>query len=148
MNEQNRARLSRMVARWDRQRAALGQGEAERGRAAAFHAELDRVRALVLCPVIEDVGAELRRAGHDYRVEESAPGLDLHLIVQGRSGSEDLVQFVVRKGARGSELVVELVLRSSPFELRRFQQPAELTAEVAEHLLVEAIEQILASPPA
>jgi hypothetical protein len=153
MNEQNRARLTRMVARWERQRAALAQDEAEREREAIFRADLARVMATVLRPVIEDIGAELRRAGHDYRVEEGSPEgsprLDLYLLVRGRSGSKDLIQFVVRRDPeRGSELIAELVLRGPPFELHRFSSPSELTADLAEHLLVDTVEQILASPPA
>jgi hypothetical protein len=153
MDDQNRARLSRMVTRWGRERAALSLEDADRKREreAAFHEALGRVFATVVRPVIEDIRAELRSGGHDCRVDErgseGSRRLDLHLVVQGRSGSKDLVQFLVRTyPERGPELIVELVLKSSPFELGRFPSPAELTADVAEHMLVGAIEQIFASP--
>lgn len=153
MNDENRGRLQRMVARYERQRAALGVGDAERDaeKAAAFFAELTRVFTAVLRPIIAEIGEELRRAGHDYRVEEQAadgsPRLDLFLLVRGRSGSMDRIQFLVREEpGRGRELIVELVLKRSPVELVRFQWPSELTREVGEHVLVSGIEQLFASP--
>jgi hypothetical protein len=147
MKEDNRARLARMVARWDRHRGASGH----EGSDGAFHAELARLTTSVLRPALQDVGAELCRAGHSFRIEESAPDgsprLDFYVVVQGRTGSKDLIQFVVRRNAtRGLELIVELVLKSSPFELRRFRALSEVRADIVEHMLVDAIEQLLASP--
>jgi hypothetical protein len=116
MDEVNRLRLRRMTERWERRRLELGDGQAslEAAKAAAFAREVVRVRDEVLLPVLAAVAAELRRAGHDLRVETSddPPRIDVHVLVAGRSGSKDLVQLVVREdAARGREIVAELVLK-------------------------------------
>jgi hypothetical protein len=154
MNDQNLSRLSRMVARWGRERAEIEQRDRDglQEKQAAFLAELEGTYASVLRPVIDDIGAELRQAGHDCRIEErvedGVPRFDLYVVIQGRRGSKDLIQFLVwTHPEHGYQLVVELVLRSAPFELRRFHKPSELTADIAEQMIVEAIEQFFASPP-
>ncbi len=159
MKEQTRLQLSRITARYERQRIALGDAEREAEKEAAFFAEVSQIYASVLRPIIEEIGAELRLAGHDYRIEDApavdddssaarSPRLHLHLLVRGRTGSKDLIQFLVRNrgGGEGLELIAELVLKRSPVELAHYGTPSDLTADVAEHLLVEAIEQLLASP--
>ncbi len=141
-----------MTDRWARRRADLGAGEAslEAGKAQAFARELARVREAVLSPALAAIADELRRAGHDLRVEasEEPPRLDVHVLVAGRSGSKDLIQLLVRVDpVRGRELVAELVLKRSPVELTRFAWPGEITPDVAERLFIDAIEQLFASPP-
>jgi hypothetical protein len=152
MNEVDRLRLRRMTERWARRRLELGEApaELERERAAAFDRELVRVRDEVLRPTLAAIADELRRAGHDLRVEASdaPPRLDVLVRVEGRSGSEDRIQLEVREDrVRGREVVAEIVLKRSPVELRRFAWPGEISSEVAERLFVDALEHLFASPP-
>lgn len=152
MDEVSRLRIRRMTERWDRRRAELGAAAAslEAERAAAFVREVIRVRDEVLRPVLDAVADELRRAGHDLRVEpcDDPPRLDVHVLVRGRSGSKDRIQLEVRDDrVRGRELIAELVLKRSPVELARFAWPGDLTTEVAERLFVDALEALFASPP-
>ena len=152
MDEVSRLRIRRMAERWDRRRAELGVAAAslEAERAEAFVRELARVREAVLRPVLDAVAEELRRAGHDLRVEagDDPPRLDVFVLVRGRSGSKDQIQLEIRDDrVRGRELVAELVLKRSPVELARWAWPGEITPEVAERLFVDALEALFASPP-
>ncbi len=65
MNEQNRLRVQRIATR-HASRTSEGWSEADSD--AAFLAEFGRARDEVLTPLMEDVGAELKAAGYDFRV--------------------------------------------------------------------------------
>jgi hypothetical protein len=151
VQEHNRLRLQRITERWDRQRTALGHGDEEREaeRRAAFLKDFRRVLGEVLRPTLEAMSAELRRAGHDdeVRVSEDPPRLEWRLAVRGRTGSDDRIQIFTRQDpGRALEVIAELCLKRSPVEIGRYAWPGDITAEVAEQLLVTAVEQLFASP--
>ncbi|MFS8065167.1 MAG: hypothetical protein ACMG6S_02225, partial [Byssovorax sp.] len=75
------------------------------------------------------------------------PSIELHLVITGaRRGSKNLIRFFASKDVeRGPEIIAEVEMVRSPMELTRFQEIDALTPEVAEQLLLDAIEQVFAS---
>src|SRR6185437_9168481 len=143
MKDLNRLRLERMIVRHERHLTERAELDAATARRARFLAETEEILTADVLPVIEEIGQELARAGHGYRVERGPAKLDLYLSIQGRTGSKDLIQFFVHEDAqRGCELIVELCLKRSGVQKARYQHPSELTRDVAEQLLVDTIEQI------
>jgi len=153
MNEQNRRRLGRIAAR-HASRAAQGPSEPEAKQedaaGAAFLAAFDRVRDDVLRPVMAEVGVQLRGAGYLFRItaggEEGSPAVDFHVILPDRGDSKDTVRFFAHKDSeRGWQVIGELELKRSPIELTRFEAMDQITHDVVEQLVVDAVEQMLAS---
>ena len=152
MNEQTKIRLSIITSRHAKRLAEAGiDAAALASRELAFRQGFERARAEVLRPAMIEIGGQLERAGHGYRVAEEAEGarpfLELHLVIIGaRRGSKNLIRFFFSKdGERGPEIIAEVEMVRSPMELTRFQEIEALTPEVAEQLLLDAIEQIFAS---
>jgi hypothetical protein len=147
MNEQNRVRVERITARY-RKRVLVGCTETDAD--AAFLRAFDRVRADVLRPAMEDVAAAVGAAGHDFRIAtgtaEREPSIDLQFVLAGRTGSKDLIRFFARKDpTRGWQVIAELELKRSPFELSRFEDLDQMTPEVVERVVVDAVEQMFSS---
>jgi hypothetical protein len=147
MNEQNRMRLQRITTR-HANRVAQNRSEAEGD--AAFLAGFARVRAEVLQPVMEDVGAQLRAAGYDFQIglggDERSPAIDFHLVIPGRGDSKDTIRFFAKKyPGRGWQVIGEIELKRSPVEITRFEAAEQITPDIAEQLVVDAVEQVFAS---
>ena len=156
MKEQTQLRLATITARHARRLAESGieadaAASAAEARERAFFDGFDRSRAEILRPAMTEIGAQLEAAGHGYRIEEriesGRPLIELHLLILGaRAGSKNLIRLFAWKDSEGRpEIVAEVEMVRSPMELTRYQEIEALTREVAEQMLVEAIEQVFAS---
>ncbi len=147
MNEQNRLRVQRIATR-HASRTSEGWSEADSD--AAFLAEFGRARDEVLTPLMEDVGAELKAAGYDFRVSPggaaASPSVDFRILIPGRGASKDTIRFFAHKDAvRGWQVIAEIEIERSAMELVRFEATEPITRDVAEQLVVDATEQLFAS---
>jgi hypothetical protein len=151
MREQTRIRMEIITARYAKRLPQPGsQAELEAARRANFLRDFERNRAEVLCPAMEALGAELARAGHGYRVELDDTGerlcVDFHLLITAAPSKERkvirLFTGVDREGR--SEVIAEVEMERNLMELTRFHQIEEMTPEVVEQMLVDAIEQVFA----
>lgn len=153
MNDQNRLRLERIAARQASRAAPAPSApelKSDDTADAAFLAAFERAQNGVLRPVMAEVGLQLRRAGYLFQIssggEASTPSIDLHLVIPGRGDSKDIIRFFAAKDPeRGWQVIAELELKRSPFELTRFEATEELDHDVVEQLLVDAVEQMFAS---
>jgi len=150
MNEQNRLRLERIAARHAKS-AAQGMSDSEADE--AFLAAFARVRDEVLRPVMAEIGVQLKASGYAFRIspggEEGAPAIDFQILIPDRGDSKDTIRFFARKdAARGWQVIAELELKRSPVELTRFETTEEIAHDVAEQLIVDAVEQMFASTTA
>lgn len=144
MNEQTRIRLEIIAARFGLRCGAAAAGEAE------WLARYDDARRGVLRTAMTEIGEVLVRDGHRYEVrldaEPTARSIDFAITPAGAGQHERRVRFFARNDPRrGWQVVAELWLSETPSELLRFEQPAELTAEAVEHVLVDALEQLFAA---
>jgi hypothetical protein len=151
MKEQTRIRLATITGRYARRLAEAGNsGELVAARQAEFLRGFERVCADVLRPAMETIGAELTRAGHGYRVDqgdtEERLSIEFHLLLTGApSRSEKVIRLFSPKGTGGRpEVVAEVEMEHNQMELTRFLQIDEITPEVVEQMLVDAIEQVFA----
>ena len=147
MHELSRLRLSRITTRHAKL-TAEGQRDAESD--AAFLAGFARARDEVLRPVMEEVGAQLEAAGYGFRISldstEGSPAVDFHIVIPGRDDFKDTIRFFAHKDAlRGWQVIAEIELKRSPFELTRFEANDQITRDRAEQLIVDAVEQMFAS---
>jgi hypothetical protein len=151
MKEQTQLRLAAITARHARRLAESGADATAAARERAFFDEFERVRAEILRPAMVEIGAQLEAAGHGYQIDERVDGgrplIELHLLIVGaRRGSKNLIRLFAWRSSDGRpEIVAEVEMVRSPMELTRYQTIEALTREVAEQMLVEAIEQVFAS---
>ena len=152
MKEQTQIRLATITARHAKRLAESGvDASAAAARERAFFTEFDRLRAEILRPAMVEIGAQLEDAGHGYRIDERVesgrPLIELHLLILGaHRGSKNLIRLFAWRDSEGRpEIVAEVEMVRSPMELTRYQEIEALTREVAEQMLVEAIEQVFAS---
>ena len=155
MNDQNRLRLGRIAARHASRPAPKPTApepppEEEDERAAVFLAAFARVRDGVLRPTMAEVGLQLKAAGYPFRIDpggdERSPSIDFHVILADRRDSKDTIRFLARKdAAQGWQVIGELELKGSPVELTRFETTDEITHDVVQQLVVDAVEQMFAS---
>jgi hypothetical protein len=155
MKEQTRIRLSIIEARYGR-RAARAASEAELAadRRARFDDAFRGVRDRVLAPALEEIGAEIATTGHRHRVEidagEHRPSVALHLLLASAArGAPDspasvIRLFTVHGTLHNSQIIAELEIRRTVTELTRFHEASAITTEVAEQMIVDAVEQIFA----
>lgn len=152
MKEQTQLRLATITARHAKRLAESGtDASAAAARARAFFEGFERIRAEILRPAMTEIGAQLSAAGHGYRIEERVEGdrplIELHLLILGaRRGSKNLIRLFAWRDSEGRpEIIAEVEMVRTPMELTRYQEIEALTREVAEQMLVEAIEQVFAS---
>jgi hypothetical protein len=143
MNEQNRLRLERLTARYER-RLREAAGPDEQAFLAAFAALSERL----LRPQMEEVAAELRKAGHDSRVVTDEgphrPGIELALGLRSGRIRRNVVGFgVLRWEGYPLQILAYLEVDPPPFDLERFAAAEEITADRVEQLLVDAVEHLL-----
>jgi hypothetical protein len=143
MKEQNRLRLERLTARYAR-RVAEGRTPDE----ADFLRSFAALRDDLLRPEMEEVAAELRRAGHEARIlldqGHDTPSIELALGLRGATGSRNVVGFcVIRWKGHPLQILAYLEVNPPPFDLERFADAAAIGAERVEQLLVDAVEHII-----
>lgn len=144
MNEQTRIRLGLATKRYEQRLSQMSETDA--GWLSAF----ERVCREIVRTAMAEIGAELVRAGHSCQIDvgdlDGRPSLDWTVAPRAVPTGRRMVRVFPRHDEqKGWEVLAEIWLSGTPCELRRFASPAELTAEVAENLLVEAVEQILAA---
>lgn len=144
MNEQTRIRLGIITDRYDRR---FGGADAS---ASEWLVQFESLCDHVLSSAMNEIGTELSRAGHACHLtrsmEHGAPGLDWTIEPRGAPGARRMIRVFARNDERkGWEILAEVWLSGTPCELTRFAHPNEVTGEVAEHLLVDAVEQVLAA---
>jgi hypothetical protein len=140
IKEQTKERLARMAERYRAHVETLRGPEPAQAEAAHLAAYKDVVR-----PVVMAFAAELEKAGHEasFDLEARPPGLVFRILIDGRD--EQVIRFSWRpRDGRTEESVAMLERAHHPFELGRFDTPADIKHDVVEHLLVEALEQIFA----
>jgi hypothetical protein len=143
VNEQNRLRIERLTARYaDRlqSRAALDEDEFLQ----AFADLCDRV----IRPPMEEIAAELRRAGHAPRIvptgDPKTPGIELELGLLRGSASRNSVGFAVIRWAHYPlQILAYLEVNPPRFDLTRFARPGEVRPEQVEQILVDAVEHVI-----
>lgn len=143
MREHNRLRIERLTARYAR-RIEETRAPAE----ADFLREFDELRERVLRPQMEEVAAELCKAGHGARIVldegHEKPSIELALGLRGGKGSRNVVGFcVIRWAGYPLQILAYLEVHPPPFDIERFARAADIGPERVEHILVEAVEHIL-----
>lgn len=145
MRDHSRNRLALITSRY----AARQQERAAADRR-AFDDAFRAVRGEVILPVLEEIAAELRSAGHAPRIAfdeaPETPSVELALGIQGAAGSPgaDRVAFAVIERREVPEVLAYLVVEPPPMDLLRFASPAEITGYQVEQLVIDAIEHIFA----
>ena len=143
MKDHNRFRLERLTQRYaQRSGAAQAPDEAE------FLREFAEVQARVLRPAMEEIGAELCRAGHAAHVVldegPEKPSIELALGLRGARASRNRVGFsVIRWEGYPLQILAYLEVNPPKFDLERFEKAAELGEDRVEQMLVDAVEHIL-----
>jgi hypothetical protein len=151
VNERTRIRLQIIEAKYGKQGSrAASHAELAAERERRFDEEFQRVRAEILAPVLEEIGAALTAAGHGHRVAidagEHRPSIELHLLLgdDGRA-STGVIRLFCRTGTqRRREIIAEVQLKRTCVELTRFQEASALTPDVVEQMVVDAVEQVFA----
>ena len=143
MKEHNRLRIARLTARYAERRKQPSSIEP-----AVFLTEFEARCHHVLQPVLEEVAAELRCAGHDPQIvrgsDPSRPSLELALGLQGAQAKRNVVGFtVIHRAGHPLEIQSYVEVTPPPFDLDRFTDPRQLTAEVAERIVLEGLEHVL-----
>lgn len=155
MKERNRLRLGRITARHAKRAAEEADAvhiepQKPDDKDAAYLAGFELVRDEVLRPIMAEVGIQLKAEGYLFRIltggDATSPSIELHVIIAGRRDSKDTIRFFARKDVeRGWQVIGEIELKRSPFELARFETTEEMTHDVVEQLIVDAVEQMFSS---
>lgn len=152
VKDQTRIRLQIIEARYGGARSGREPSAEELAadRARQFCDGFRRVREGVLIPILEDIGSALVASGHGHRVDvdvgEKRPSLEWHLLLKNaRAGATNVIRMFPRLGQDlGWEIIAEVQLVRTAIELTRFQKIDEITPEVAEQMIVDAVEQVFA----
>lgn len=143
MKEQNRLRLERLTARYAKRTA-----EVEATPEADYLREFDELRARRLRPAMEEIAAELRRAGHEARVVDDEgpdkPSVELALGLRKATGTRNVVGFsVIRWSGYPLQILAYLEITRPPFDLERFARASDINPDRVEQLLVDAVEHLV-----
>jgi hypothetical protein len=152
VKDQARIRLQIIEARYGEARSGRPPSAEDLAadRARRFCDGFRRVREGVLVPILEDIGSALVASGHGHRVDldvgERLPSLEWHLLLRSaRAGATNVIRMFPRPGQDlGWEIIAEVQLDRTLVELTRFKEIDELTPEVAEQMIVDAVEQVFA----
>lgn len=148
MKDHNALRLQRIAARFEAHRDLRSDAEASRD-LRAFLSSFEGAIADVIRPAMTEIAEELRAAGHILRFERTErsalPCAEFHFDIRDGKAQwrNAIVFFVAPRGSGGWEVIAELELQT-PSELTRFASPGEITPEVVEQMLVDAVEQMFA----
>jgi hypothetical protein len=144
MKEHLRLRFERLMARYEQRlcRAPVAQQS-------AFLSAFETLCANVIEPTMAEVATFLRAAGHSPAVsrdeQSGLPAIELVLGLRGARDARNAVGFrVIQRDNRPLEIQGYLAFRPSPFDLDRYSQASELTTEIVEQVLLDAVEQLLA----
>ncbi|AUX22700.1 hypothetical protein SOCEGT47_032060 [Sorangium cellulosum] len=145
MRDHSKNRLALITGRY-----AARQQEKAAGDRRAFDDAFRAVRGEVILPVLGEIAAELRSAGHAPRIAldeaPETPSVALALGIRGVTAAPgtDLIAFSVIQRREAPEILAYLVVKPPPMDLLRFASPADITAYQVEQLVVDAIEHIFA----
>lgn len=146
MKEQTQIRLQIIAARFGRRGVARNEPEE------AWFTAYELARRGVLETAMTEIGEVLNGDGHHCEVrldaEPEARTIDFAIRPAGDAEQERMIRFFARNDERrGWQVKAEIRLGQdqSFSELTRFERPDEINTEVAEHLLMDAIEQVFAS---
>ena len=143
MKELNRLKLEQLVARYTGRREPADGAEQE-----LFVQRFEELAARTLLPVLEEVATALRKAGHEPQIRHEPdphkPTLELALGVPGVRDRRNAVGFTVIHRA-GHPLEIQSYAEVNPpqFDLDRFADPRQVTAEIAERIVLEGLEHVL-----
>jgi len=144
MKDRSKARIDNIRARFGARIAAAEAGQ--RDDRSVFLDAFATTRDQVLAPVLFEIGEELAQDGSRFAVERSEsplPSISLRLFLTSLRPSGHVVSFTVIDRGRGLEVLVWLEASPPPMDLARYQ-PAALTRDVVEQIVVDAVEQIFA----
>jgi len=145
VKDHNKNRLATITGRYaarQREKAALDRS--------AFDAAFVATRDAVIRPVMEEIAAELRSAGHEAIVQndraKETPSIELTLGIGGKKPSEegDRIVFAVITRRPTPEVLAYLTVKPPALDLLRFASPSEITAEQVEQIVVDAVEHVFA----
>jgi hypothetical protein len=144
VKEHNRLRIERLTARYEQRLREQPPPED-----ADFMAAFTELRARELGPRMEELAAELRKAGHQSRVAldegPDRPSIELALGLRRGRGTRNVVGFsVIRWSGHPLQILAYLEISPPPFDIERFAHAGDITPERIEQILVDAVEQILA----
>jgi hypothetical protein len=143
MKEQNRLRLERLTSRYnERIRVERSQDEAD------FLRAFDDARERIIRPQMEEIAAELRKAGHDSRVVldegPDRPSIELSLGLSRGKGSRNVIGFsVIRWTGHPLQILAYLEVNPPAFDLERYARAEDIVPERVEQLLVDAVEHVV-----
>jgi hypothetical protein len=143
MRELNRLKLEQLVSRYTGRREHADGAEQE-----LFVQRFEQLVTQTLRPVLEEVAAALRQAGHEPQIihqpDPRRPKLELALGIRGAQARRNVVGFTVIQ-RDGHPLEVQSYVEVTPpqFDLDRFTDSCQLTAEVAERIVLEGLEHVL-----
>lgn len=145
MKESNREKLALIDARFGRKSASLPSAD--------FEAAFLHLRRTILQPLMQEMALELRRLGHEPRIDEEAkqhegerisPCITLHLGLAQRGERAGTISLGVVVGKEPREVLAWLVAPPTPFDLGHYAHPNEINADHAEQLLMNAVEHLFA----
>lgn len=145
MRDHSRHRLALITNRYAA-RQKDKQGDDRR----AYHDAFRAARDAVIRPVLDEIAAELVKAGHAPRVAideaHETPSIELVLGIAGvnAEAGADLVGFSVIERRDVPEILAYLIVRPPPMDIVRFASASELTPYQVEQLVVDALEHIFA----
>lgn len=143
MKEVNREKLARIDARFGR--------KPDQRPSADFEAAYLRLRETILRPLMQDIATELRRLGHEPRIDEDAkphegerisPCITLHLGLAGRGEKAGYISVGIVVDKEPAEVLAWLVAPPTPFDLGHYAHPEAITEGHAEQLLMDAVEHL------
>ena len=146
MKEQNLGRLARMLDRF----STMDQ-DVKKADLLTFSAAFKMVTATVLVPLMEEIKEQLMIADHRASVvlwpSDSEPRVVNYCIdLTGRKTLTNRIRFFAQFDEPRAvwQVIAELQITRTATELARFSPPSEITRDVAEQLLVDAVEEIFA----
>lgn len=145
MKEYNREKLARIDARFGKKHASQPSAD--------FEAAYVHLRETILRPVMQDIASELRKLGHDPRIDEDAkahererisPCITLHLGLAERGEKSGYISLGIVVGKEPPEVLAWLVAPPTPFDLGHYADPKTISEEHVEQLLMNAVEHLFA----
>jgi hypothetical protein len=144
MKERSLQRLSNIDARFG---SLIRDAEASRaGEVESFRRAFEQVRDTVIVPVLREMSEALEARGFRCRVEvadEPAPQVTLRVFLRSARPDGHRVVFEVIDRGLGPQVLVFLEASPPVTDLARYQ-PADLTRDVVEQVVVDALEHIFA----
>lgn len=144
MKDRSKARLANIQARFGARIAAAEAGQ--RDDRAAFLSSFAETRDRVIAPVLREIADELAQGGGRHEIvsrDDELPAIFLRMFLTSRHPEGHTIAFEVIDRGRGLEVLVWLEATPPVMDLARYQ-PRDLTRDVVEQIVVDAVEQIYA----